>query len=67
MLAQWLKRFTGRRQVGVAGSIPSACRSEISFLRLELDERSSIIEDLDMFVVRSCYFLKKSHTHQSRD
>ena len=41
-VAQWLERLTGHHKV--AGSIP-VWGSEIVFLRIELDERSSVIQD----------------------
>ena len=45
MVPQWLERLTGHQKV--AGSIP-VWGSEIVFLRIELDERSSLIQDLLM-------------------
>ena len=41
--AQWLQRLTGHQKV--AAWIP-VCGSEIVFLRIELDENSSIIRDI---------------------
>ena len=45
-MARWLKRLTGHQKL--AGSI-AVRGSEIVFLRLELDKRSSIIHDNVMF------------------
>ena len=43
LVAQWLERVTGHQKV--AGSIP-VWGSEIVFLRIEHDERSTIIQDI---------------------
>ena len=47
-MAQWLERLTGHQKV--AGSI-SVWSSEIVFLMIELDERSSIISKVFVLTI----------------